>query len=645
MKCAAMDLCILKTLPCTATHLCPVCNVNVHAMCGQVCEEVTIQFHTTCFKCVAKYGKSFKDPKAFHDAKKLWLSTGKHANKNATPGGSIGNKEDEEEDHTTIMDTSTVVHHGPAATAGVEIQGQAETINTSTHEIDTYKIGLKDSADVKIDKAKKRREFIKSLTLSHCTIEKDAGGGDLSQLVSIGAVPLSKLLLNDLMLFCSTHKISGYRQKKKEEVALLIAAKVASDNIYASIGRLGMTMETDGAAADRGKKRSVAAYRSKLVRPKAVTKTGSYFRAISLWFSAQNRHLALATGKKMNRAELDVGGYRHKSIWDNLADQYNKNTGVSTGDDAADAGKDNSYLDLIQVPHSLYGSENPEDFDHLDGQDLAQFIRWITNQYYVVHKSVSGDHARFEDRVGEKAYLLYFHNMVSASGAENMESLMKAELSNDVFAESSIDGSINRSDDADNTAATTGKKPRSRYFKGGPPPSSGAKERTDEAILKYLVNHDSTMMAVANDDSSNERRTAAAASTAAKDEYMREKKRIAVRADEVAMAREVSDAVDVSLQKWKASLKDLQSMMADGIPTDHPIYIATKATADLHESAFNSSLARATKVQQGEQLAAGLQFVATAADYQDTPSSKSTCSSFRSSNDDHNDVIDVNSND
>jgi hypothetical protein len=48
------------------------------------------------------------------------------------------------------------------------------------------------------------------------------------------------------------------------------------------------------------------AYRSKLVRPKAVTKTGSYFCAISLWFSAQNRHLVLATGKKMNRAELDV---------------------------------------------------------------------------------------------------------------------------------------------------------------------------------------------------------------------------------------------------------------------------------------------------------------------------------------------------
>jgi hypothetical protein len=44
--------------------------------------------------------------------------------------------------------------------------------------------------------------------------------------------------LNDLMLFCSTHKISGYRQKKKDEVSQLIAARVASDNINASIGCL-----------------------------------------------------------------------------------------------------------------------------------------------------------------------------------------------------------------------------------------------------------------------------------------------------------------------------------------------------------------------------------------------------------------------
>ena len=182
-------------------------------------------------------------------------------------------------------------------------------------------------------------------------------------LISIAGIPLSKLLLNDLMLFCSTHKISGYHQKKKDEVSLRIAARVASDKIHASIGRLGMTRNanwsdtTEVAIYATAKKQR--SYRSKLVRPKAVTKTDSYFRAILLWFSSQNRHLVLLTGKKMNRTELDVGGYRHKMIWDNLAEQFNKNTGVPIDGDAAE----NAYLDVIQSPYHLYNSENPEDFD------------------------------------------------------------------------------------------------------------------------------------------------------------------------------------------------------------------------------------------------------------------------------------------
>jgi hypothetical protein len=64
----------------------------------------------------------------------------------------------------------------------------------------------------KADKIKKRRDFIRKLTLLQCVVELD---GTTSVLVSIAGIPLSKLLLNDLMLFCSTHKISGYRQKKK----------------------------------------------------------------------------------------------------------------------------------------------------------------------------------------------------------------------------------------------------------------------------------------------------------------------------------------------------------------------------------------------------------------------------------------------
>jgi hypothetical protein len=41
------------------------------------------------------------------------------------------------------------------------------------------------------------------------------------------------------------------------------------------------------------------------------------------------------------------------------------------------------------------------------------------------------------------------------------------------------------------------------------------------------------------------------------------------------MANKAPDAVDLSLQKRKATLKELQEMEADGIPTDHSICTAT----------------------------------------------------------------------
>jgi hypothetical protein len=63
------------------------------------------------------------------------------------------------------------------------------------------------------------------------------------------------------------------------------------------------------------------------------------------------------------------------------------------------------------------------------------------------------------------------------------------------------------------------------------------------------------------------------------------------------MAREISDAVDFNLQKWKVCLRELQDMEKDGISVDHPLFLATKATAKLHEASFNASLATATKAQ------------------------------------------------
>ena len=47
--CAAQEYCLLVALPVTNTHLCPACGVHVHAICGELCEDASITYHTTCF--------------------------------------------------------------------------------------------------------------------------------------------------------------------------------------------------------------------------------------------------------------------------------------------------------------------------------------------------------------------------------------------------------------------------------------------------------------------------------------------------------------------------------------------------------------------------------------------------------------------
>ena len=69
---------------------------------------------------------------------------------------------------------------------------------------------------------------------------------------------------------------------------------------------------------------------------------------------------------------------------------------------------------------------------------------------------------------------------------------------------------------------------------------------------------------------------------------------MAVEVFDIAMEKEITDAVDTILKKWKASLSELQELKDDiNTRTDDPFFIATKAAAYLHESTFHSCLARA----------------------------------------------------
>jgi hypothetical protein len=92
----------------------------------------------------------------------------------------------------------------------------------------------------------------------------------------------------------------------------------------------------------------------------------------------------------------------------------------------------------------------------------------------VIYKSASGNHLRFEDRVvREKGYLLYFHDMVTESGEENIERMMRAELNKEVLAQSM----------APSTAITANSVTAASQKRTS---AAAKKDQTDQAFIKFM---------------------------------------------------------------------------------------------------------------------------------------------------------------
>ena len=60
--CASKARCIVPECPRATAHNCPCCGYSIHAICGHLNEDASIQFKTTCFICFEKFGRSLKDP-------------------------------------------------------------------------------------------------------------------------------------------------------------------------------------------------------------------------------------------------------------------------------------------------------------------------------------------------------------------------------------------------------------------------------------------------------------------------------------------------------------------------------------------------------------------------------------------------------
>ena len=64
--CAAKELCICKAAAATTRHLCPVRQGCVHAICGKICEDESILYHTTVMKVFFLVTRGpFESPESF----------------------------------------------------------------------------------------------------------------------------------------------------------------------------------------------------------------------------------------------------------------------------------------------------------------------------------------------------------------------------------------------------------------------------------------------------------------------------------------------------------------------------------------------------------------------------------------------------
>ena len=66
-RCAAKERCICKV---AGAHdgrhaCCPACRCNIHTICGELCKDAGLVYHTTCFPGVAQHKWTFESPEDF----------------------------------------------------------------------------------------------------------------------------------------------------------------------------------------------------------------------------------------------------------------------------------------------------------------------------------------------------------------------------------------------------------------------------------------------------------------------------------------------------------------------------------------------------------------------------------------------------
>ena len=303
-------------------------------------------------------------------------------------------------------------------------------------------------------------------TLTLDSVQLDAESSDI---ISINGLLRHLLTQKHLRRFCVMFRVTGYKNKKREETIQLIVRRIRSEAVekmlypeddsdisrrqqppvlseknapvivieqqqgFSSSSSLASNSveNVDAPPADnssspttRSMSREAALgaitsrattsnkarskKRSKGSPPLSVTQQGTYYRAINVYFDELHRVDVSRLGEPPSMRDLDTLQFLNKDVYDNLLQTYLEMT-IAADHIGIIAFSDNPYLQGM----GLVGGVVPfaSEFDVLTSEELKDTMAYINHWYRHAHRNskMSGSHGNFEDFVGDKPFVYYYH--------------------------------------------------------------------------------------------------------------------------------------------------------------------------------------------------------------------------------------------
>jgi hypothetical protein len=372
------------------------------------------------------------------------------------------------------------------------------------HELRIQKKAV--NAEKKRDEESAIKEWTNTVSLDSILLSHDSGS-----IVSIASKPVHVVTANSIRALCIKLKISGYKNKRKDEMVLLLLERkknefiekshYAASRVYADGSKnqedsdseqdswdstpdkpgatrtiVADSSSDDGncedenedggdskmpavvsspvtrsaaakaaaAAVKTPKKRvgkkllmeSSALKKSKICKstvPSVVTRDGTYYRAINVWFDDRSRIDIVNMGASPSIRELDSRKkFSKKSTYDKLLATYLDDSAENSGLNFI--GFSDEYLNDCGI-----ADEYAAEFDILTSEELCNVLDYIVHWYNVSYRnnktsgmclscyngsknkccditnilvhscSTTGNHADFHQFVGSRPYVYYYH--------------------------------------------------------------------------------------------------------------------------------------------------------------------------------------------------------------------------------------------